>query len=91
MIEVIQCRKKALTRARMLTEQDHVERQGIIQTLEGPATFAVGDYLCIGIHGEEWPQSAITFEANNELVGPSDIAGIRLLSGSYAMYSVPIT
>lgn len=29
-----------------------------VQTLEGRVTAAPGDYLCRGIHGEQWPQKA---------------------------------
>ena len=75
MIEVIQCRKVALTRARMLTEQDYQERGGVIETLEGPVRFRVGEYLCIGSANEEWPQKAERIQTLYSLVGASDTPG----------------
>jgi hypothetical protein len=53
--------KTALTKARMLAAQDLIDRGGIIQTLEGPQTFEIGDFLCVGIAGEEWPMSRKSF------------------------------
>jgi hypothetical protein len=38
-------RKITKTRARPLTEKDYQARGGTIQTIEGPATFKIGDYL----------------------------------------------
>lgn len=75
MIEVHQYRKTGIIQARVLTHQDVLERQGIIQTLEGEATFTEGDYLCIGIKGEAYPQPKASFEAHNERVGPSTLEG----------------
>ncbi len=48
------CYKKTPTSARILTEQDMQERQGIIHTLEGDQSFQVGDYLARDPKGE-WP------------------------------------
>jgi hypothetical protein len=42
-------------RARRLTEEDVKQRAGVIQTMEGPATFRAGDYLARGTRGEEYP------------------------------------
>lgn len=56
-------RKKASfrVRARRLTEEDVRQRAGVIQTLEGPATFQAGDYLARGTRGEEYPISPEAF------------------------------
>lgn len=35
-----------------------LESSTVIETLEGPVPAATGDYVCRGIHGELWPQSA---------------------------------
>lgn len=42
-------------RAHRLTEEDVKRRAGVIQTLEGPASFECGDYLARGSRGEEYP------------------------------------
>jgi hypothetical protein len=47
-----QYRKITPSRLRQLTEADHRERGGIIETREGPATFQVGDYLGQDSKGE---------------------------------------
>ncbi|GER89779.1 hypothetical protein KDW_39410 [Dictyobacter vulcani] len=47
-------RKVGLVRVRQLMEEDYRQRQGIIQTLEGPSTFHPGDYLARGVLDEEW-------------------------------------
>jgi hypothetical protein len=36
----------------------------VINTLEGDVNAKAGDYLCVGVEGEQWPQSAARFEAN---------------------------
>src|SRR5437588_2806485 len=54
-------RKTALTQAYQLTEQDYEERGGVIETLEGPASFEPGDWLCTGINAEQWPVPASLF------------------------------
>lgn len=46
-------RKITPTRARPLTQKDFDERGGVIQTKEGPVAFEVGDYLAVGVAGEE--------------------------------------
>lgn len=57
-------------RARRLTEEDVKQRAGVIQTMEGPATFQVGDYLALGTRGEEWTMSpqafAILYEVGSQ-------------------------
>jgi hypothetical protein len=48
--------KTGITRAQKATAQ------GVISTLEGPVPYKVGDYLCIGVKGERWPQPGFRFE-----------------------------
>ncbi len=60
-------RKTATTRARPLTEKDFKNRGGVIQTKEGPVAFRVGDYLAVGIEGEEWPISKDTMERTRKI------------------------
>ena len=45
-------RKVTLTIARPLTQEDYERLGGIIQTLEGPAPFRVGDFLARDAKGE---------------------------------------
>lgn len=40
----------------------------VIKTLEGPVRAEAGDYLCVGIKGEQWPQPRQRFEAQYEAV-----------------------
>lgn len=68
-------RKVVATRARVLSEQDHQERNGIIQTLEGPCTFAPGDYLARDAKGE-WPIKQATLQQNYTQVAAADEEGI---------------
>jgi hypothetical protein len=51
-LEYKRYRKITLSRLRPLTEQDYRERNGIIQTREGPATFQPGDFLGQDSKGE---------------------------------------
>ncbi len=62
-------RKGATTRASVLTRKDHEGRDGVIQTLEGPVSFEVGDYLCQGVEGEEWPMKPERFKECYEWIG----------------------
>ena len=48
-------RKISSIRARQLTEEDYQEKLGVIHTLEGVEAFHPGDYLAVGVEGEEWP------------------------------------
>lgn len=68
-------RKTAVTIARRLTESDLVERHGIIHTLEGESSFQVGDYLAIGVQGEEYPIRATTMMSTKRQVGQNDSEG----------------
>lgn len=36
----------------------------VINTVEGDVNAKAGDYLCVGIEGEQWPQNGDRFEAN---------------------------
>jgi len=68
-------RKSALLRARPLTEEDCKQRNGTIQTLEGPATFRPGDYLAQGIQNEEWPITQERFGTIYQRVSEPDAEG----------------
>jgi len=68
-------RKVALLRARPLTQEDYAQRDGIIQTREGPAGFRPGDYLARGIQDEEWPITREHFETGYERVTEPDAHG----------------
>ena len=68
------CTKVTPTRARVLTEADYQARQGVIDTREGPAPFAVGDYLATDDLGE-YPIRKTTIEERYTLVEPSDSEG----------------
>ena len=46
--------KSTPTLARLLTQKDYDERNGVIETSEGPKPFAPGDYLAHDAKGE-WP------------------------------------
>jgi PGDYG protein len=61
-------RKIAPLKARPLTEDDYMQRDGIIQSLEGPIGFQPGDYLARGIQGEEWPIQAGEFAAHYQQI-----------------------
>jgi hypothetical protein len=52
-----QYRKTAQTRAKI------AQAAGVCKTLEGPVPYAEGDYLCLGVKGEEWPQQKARFES----------------------------
>lgn len=47
-------RKIAPVRVRQLTQEDYVQRKGIVQSLEGPEKFQPGEYLARGVVNEEW-------------------------------------
>lgn len=40
----------------------------LIKTLEGPVQASAGDYLCVGINGEQWPQPRQRFESQYEAI-----------------------
>lgn len=62
--------------ARVLTEEDVLERGGVIETLEGPASFCPGDMLCYGIpFGEAWPMRARTLSERYDAIGPASRPG----------------
>lgn len=83
--------KKALTRARKLTQSDFDLLDGTIQTLEGPSSFTVGDYLAHGIEGEEWPIGGETFRAIYELTSePQDSEGFLLWRKRTTVQAAPI-
>jgi hypothetical protein len=61
-------RKSAPVKVRPLTEDDYMQRKGIIQSLEGPIGFQPGDYLARGIQGEEWPIQAEEMAAHYQQI-----------------------
>jgi len=65
-------RRSALLRARSLTEEDYKQKNGTIQTLEGPTNFLPGDYLAQGVQGEEWPITQQRFSKIYQLVSQPD-------------------
>jgi hypothetical protein len=71
-------RKSTLTKARMLTEADVVDRAGIVQTREGTSTFHAGDFLAVGVEEEEYPIRATTMERTKEQVSDRDDEGWAL-------------
>lgn len=78
-------RKTATTYARPLTEADYVAMNGIIQTLEGPAPFEVGDYLAHGGHDDYYPIKADLFAATKQL------AEIQPKCGNFRYYNTTST
>ena len=64
------CEKTTPTRTRQLTPADYAQRHGIIETREGPAPFAPGDYLAIDALGEypiRYDTIACWYTQENEL------------------------
>lgn len=45
-------------------EVHFAEANGTLQTLEGPVTYATGDAMVTGIHGERWPIPRSRFDAS---------------------------
>lgn len=68
-------RKTALSPARVLTEADVQEFNGVIQTKEGPVPFVVGDYLNRGVEGEVWPITKKDMLDSKEPVSEPDSEG----------------
>jgi hypothetical protein len=68
-------KKTGVTRARVLTETDYQELNGTIDTLEGPSSFTVGDYLAVGIKGEKYPIRAETMASTKKIIGEPDNDG----------------
>ncbi|GER89734.1 hypothetical protein KDW_38960 [Dictyobacter vulcani] len=62
--------KIGLVRVRQLTEDDYRQRQGIIQSLEGPEMFRSGDYLARGVLNEEW-----LIASGGQIVGYEPLGG----------------
>lgn len=71
-------RKIASLKARMLTEDDYKQRNGVIQTLEGNVAFAPGDYLMVGVENEEWPIPRSNFQTAYEMTSMFDREGFAL-------------
>lgn len=83
-------RKITPTRARLLTEEDHRQRSGVIQTLEGPKSFVVGDYLAADRKGE-WPIKAANIQANYERVSGPDAEGWMIFRSTEIREAVQMT
>jgi len=67
-------RKTTKSRARPLTEEDYRQRGGLIQTIEGPARFAIGDYLGKDDKGE-FPIRRVKVERDYRQITPPDAEG----------------
>jgi hypothetical protein len=67
--------KSGLTKARPLTQIDFENFKGNIQTLEGPASFKVGDFLAIGVNGEQYPIRFETMASTKQIIGEPDDEG----------------
>jgi hypothetical protein len=67
-------RKTAKTRAKV------AKTAGVCETLEGPVPYAPGDYLCIGVKGEQWPQQKARFESVMTRVDGPDAEGYSTYS-----------
>jgi hypothetical protein len=65
-------RKTASLKARVLTEDDYHERNGIIKTLEGAVAFVPGDYLLRGVENEEWSVARHHFQVTYERISEPD-------------------
>lgn len=68
------CEKTTPTRARSLTQTDYEVRHGLIETREGPAPFAVGDYLAVDDLGE-YPIRRAALEQHYVQIAPPDEQG----------------
>lgn len=55
-------RKTALVNAKQMN------KEFIVDTLEGVMVGKPGDYLCVGVEGEQWPVKKEIFEATYEEV-----------------------
>lgn len=64
-------RKSTPITARPLTEADYQACDGLIATSEGPAPFAVGDYLARDMHGQ-WPIPRAKMEQHYRLLRTKD-------------------
>ena len=63
-------RKAVLTRARQARDT------GTIDTLEGPVAYVPGDYICVEVTGERYPQKREQFEKSFDLVSGPDRYGL---------------
>ena len=69
MIEFKRYKKVALTTARLLTQQDYEERQGVVYAPEGILKFTPGDYLARDAQGE-WTIWQSTMQNKYRKVSP---------------------
>jgi hypothetical protein len=82
-------KKTALTWARELTPRDYAETNGTIYTLEGPARFQAGDFLCRGVKGELWPVTRERFLYTKQLAGPVEADGFAPYRTTGEVVAVP--
>jgi hypothetical protein len=71
-------RKTASFKARVLTEEDYKNRNGVIKTLEGTVAFVPGDYLLRGVENEEWSVTHHHFIVTYKRISESDKEGFAL-------------
>jgi hypothetical protein len=83
-------RKTVPVKARPLTKDDYIQREGIIESLEGPIGFQLGDYLARGTQGEEWPIQAKEFAAHYEQVSAPDPEGFAWYRNTDARQAIQI-
>lgn len=55
-----------------------LDRDDVVQTLEGTERVAAGDYLCRGPAGEVWPQKASRLESKYSATEETDAEGWRM-------------
>lgn len=68
-------RKKAV---RMISEK--VQQERMVNTLEGPRTAYVGDYLMTGTRGEQWAIEPDKFEATYDVLGQTPDGKLQVQS-----------
>lgn len=84
------CVRTEPTRARLLTETDFEERGGVVQTKEKAATFKPGDYLGVGVDGEEYPISKETMETTKRRINEPGGDGFALFESTETVYAARI-
>lgn len=60
-------------RKHQITWAMKLHKSQVVHTLEGDVTAHAGDYLCVGPHGEYWPQKAERFESHYERVSEEHV------------------
>jgi len=57
---------------------DRVNEQKVVNTWEGPRTAYPGDYVMIGVKGEQWPVPGLQFDELYEIMGLAQPGGTQL-------------